>query len=253
MNRRMRAILVGLPVLLLLAGACGDSGDGTTDEGISTRLPQGAEPVELDPADFSVKIDNPYWPMAPGSRWVYREKDGEGGVNRVVVTVTDETKRMANGIQARVVHDVVSSDGEPLEVTDDWYAQDEAGNVWYLGESTAEYEDGRVVSRAGSWESGVDGAQPGVIMPAAPRPGMTYRQEHYPGEAEDRGRVLSVDEQAKAPFGHFTDVVLTRDWTPLEPKVLEYKLYARGIGPVLVFDVSGGSGREELLSFAPGG
>ena len=234
------ALLAALAVLLV--AGCGE-GSG---------LPQGGEAVELDPADFTTAIDNPYWPMRPGSRWVYRESDGEGGVQRVVVTVTDETKRIANGVQARVVHDVVSQGGEPVEVTDDWYAQDGEGNVWYLGERTAEYENGRVVSRAGSWEAGVDGAQPGVIVPAQPQPGMAYRQEHYAGEAEDRAEVLSVDEQAQVPFGHFTGALLTKDLTPLEPDLVEYKLYARGVGPVLTLDVSGAAGREELVEYAHG-
>ena len=241
-------ILVGLLLLLalLFLFACGEDGG----EGEATAsLPQGAEPVDLDPAEFTVEIDNPYWPMRPGSRWVYRERDGEGGTQRVVVTVAREAKRIANGIEVRVVHDVVSQDGEPVEITDDWYAQDSVGNVWYLGERTAEYENGEVVSRAGSWEAGVDGAQPGVIMPAEPRPGLAYRQEYYVGEAEDRAKVLSLDEQVEVPFGHFSDVLLTKDLVPLEPDMLEYKLYARGVGPVLTLDVSGASGREELIRY----
>jgi hypothetical protein len=246
--KRVLAGVASLSVLLSFAG-CGDGGNGGEAETGTTDLPQGAEPVVLDPADFTTEIDNPYWPMAPGSRWIYREKDGEGGVQQVVVTVTGKTKRIANGIEARVVHDVVSEAGEPVEVTDDWYAQDAEGNAWYLGERTAEYENGEVISRAGSWEAGVDGAQPGIIMPAEPRPGLAYRQEYYAGEAEDRAKVLSVDEQAEVPYGRFTDVVLTKDLVPLEPRALEYKLYAPGIGPVLVLDASGASGREELLSF----
>ena len=96
-------------------------------------LPQGSERVNLDPADFTTRIDNPYWPMRPGSRWIYRETDSEGTKQRVVVTVTPKTKRITNGIAARVVHDVVTEGGEPVEVTDDWYAQDKCGNIWYLG------------------------------------------------------------------------------------------------------------------------
>ena len=110
-------------------------------------LPQGSEPVDLDPADFTTQIDNPYWPMTPGSRWVYRETDTEGAKQRVVVTVTRQTKRIANGVEARVVHDVVTENGEPVEVTDDWYAQDADGNIWYLGEDTTEYENGKPVDR----------------------------------------------------------------------------------------------------------
>lgn len=230
-----------LATLVALSFAVGCGGDGAS-------LPQGSEPVDLDPADFSVAIDNPYWPMAVGSRWVYRES-GEGGSQRVVVTVTGKTKRIANGVVARVVHDVVSQGGEPVEVTDDWYAQDGEGNVWYLGESTAEYENGKVVSRAGSWEAGVDGAQPGVVVLADPQPGTAYRQEYYAGEAEDRAEVLSVGEQVQVPFGHFSGALLTKDLTPLEPRVVEYKLYAPGVGPVLTLDVSGAEGREALVAF----
>jgi hypothetical protein len=250
----VRAILVlGLLVALsALALGCGGGGDGG-EGAVGATLPQGAESVDLDPADFTVEIDNPRWPMAPGNRWTYREEDGKGGVQRVVVTVTGRTKRVANGVEARVVRDVVSEGGAPVEVTDDWYAQDADGNLWYMGERTAEYENGEVVSRAGSWEAGVDGAEPGVIMPAEPRPGLAYRQEYYAGEAEDRAKVLSVDEQAEVPYGHFTEVVMTKDLARLEPRVVEYKFYARGIGPVLALDASGGSGREELLSFARGG
>jgi hypothetical protein len=209
--------------------------------------------VRLDPADFTTRIDNPWWPMRPGSRWIYRETDPAGTKQRVVVTVTNRTRLIANGITARVVHDVVTEDGEPVEVTDDWYAQDRCGNVWYLGEATTEYENGKPVSTEGSFEAGVDGAQPGVIMPARPRVGLRYRQEYYRGHAEDRASIMSRAEQVEVPFGHFRPVLMTRDVNPLEPRVLEYKFYARGIGPVLAVGVSGGSDREELVSYRRGG
>ena len=202
MSPRM-AIATALTVLVagLAVSACG--GDGSNDDGSSAALPQGSEPVDLDPADFTTRIDNPYWPMAPGSRWVYRETDSEGTKQRVVVTVTTRTKRIANGVEARVVHDVVTENGEPVEVTDDWYAQDSDGNVWYLGEDTTEYEGGKPVSTAGSFEAGADGAQAGIIMPADPEVGLAYRQEYYAGEAEDEAEIVSLDEQAEVPFGHF--------------------------------------------------
>jgi hypothetical protein len=146
----------------------------------------------------------------------------------------------------------VTEDGEPVEITDDWYAQDKDGNIWYLGEATAEYENGKVTTRAGSFEAGRDGAQAGVIVPAKPEPGLTYRQEYYKGEAEDEGSIVSLDEQAEVPFGHFRNVLMTRDTNPLEPKVLEFKFYARNVGPVLAVSVSGGSDREELLSYTKG-
>jgi hypothetical protein len=231
---------------VLAAIGCG-GGDGYGDGGRST-LPRGDERVELDPADFTTRIDNPYWPMTPGSRWVYRETDPDGTEKRVEVTVTHRTKRVAR-VRARVVHDVVTQGGALVENTHDWYAQDRAGNVWYLGESTREYENRKVASTEGSWEAGVDGAQAGVVMPAEPRVGMSYRQEQYAGQAEDRARILSLDEQAEVPFGRFRRVLMTKDYTPLEPAVLEHKLYARGVGPVLVLSLSGGGGREELIRF----
>ena len=149
----------------------------------------------------------------------------------VVVTVTDQTREIANGVTARVVRDTVTEDGALVEDTLDWYAQDAAGNVWYLGEDTAEFEDGQVSSTAGSFEAGVDGAQPGILVPADPPPGMAYRQEYYAGEAEDHGAVLAVEEQAEVPYGRFAEAVLTRDTTPLDPDLMEYKLYAPGSGP----------------------
>jgi hypothetical protein len=229
--------------LLALGIAAAIAGCGSDDS-------KSSKPKAPTPSEFTARIDNPYSPMAPGSRWVYRETDGEGGVQRVEVTVTDRTKRVASGVEARVVHDLVTEKGKPVEDTYDWYAQDRDGNVWYLGEDTKEYEKGKVVSTKGSWEAGVDGAVPGVAVQAHPKVGMTYRQEYYAGEAEDHARVLSLDEQAEVPFGHFTGVLLTKDYTPLEPRVLEYKLYAKGVGPVLVLSASGGGGREELVSFS---
>jgi len=243
MVRRFAGLIVGVVIAI-----------GTWPAGVATArtcpvpLPQGSEPVTLVPADFVDTIDNPYWPMAPGTKWVYRESDTTGNAQRVKVTVTDRTRDIS-GVQATVVHDKVTERGELIENTFDWYAQDVCGNVWYMGENTKEYEDGEVVTTAGSWEAGVDGAQPGVIMPADPQVGMTYRQEYYAGEAEDAAEILSIAEQAQVPFGHFNDILLTKDFTPLHPRILEYKLYAPGIGPVLVFGVSGGSDREELLSF----
>jgi hypothetical protein len=247
---RRFAIAVGvLAVVVPLSGIA-----VAAKPGKPSRLPQGSEAVHLNPAAFTTNIDNPYWPMQPGSRWVYRETDPEGARQRVVVTVTDQTKRIANGITARVVHDVVTERGRPVEVTDDWYAQDRAGNVWYLGEHTTEYANGKPTTTEGSFEAGVDGAQPGVIMPARPRAGLSYRQEYYKGHAEDKARVLSLKEQVEVPFGHFPHgrVVMTSDLNPLKPKMLEYKFYARGVGPVLSVGVSGGSDREEVVSFHRG-
>jgi hypothetical protein len=214
----------------------------------TSRLPRGSEVVHLDPAKFSARIDNPWWPMTPGSRWVFREVSGQGQTQIDEVTVTNRTKKIM-GIDARVVHDVLTVNGQVAEDTLDWYAQDAQGNIWYLGEDTKEYQNGQVTSTAGSWQAGVDGAQPGILLPARPRPGLTYRQEYLKGEAEDFASVLSLDMRAKVPFGVFDHLLTTRDRTPLEPNVTEHKFYARGVGPVLAMTVSGGSTREELLSY----
>ena len=233
-----KPIVLGLLVLVL--------GVAASPATAATPLPQGSEPVQLDPAKFSTRVDNPYFPLIPGDRYVYRETDGEDK-QRVVVSVSERTRLIANGITARVVHDRVTEHGKVVEDTFDWYAQDSEGNVWYLGEDTVECRKGRIENHSGSFEAGVDGAQPGVIMAADPVPGLEYRQEYYAGEAEDRAQVLSLNEQAEAPFGFFTGVLLTKDLVPLEPRVSEYKLYAPGVGLVVAVQTSGGEGREELL------
>jgi hypothetical protein len=239
----MRTLLKTSGALAVFAAVAALGAAGTTAQ---------RPPKMPDPSRFTTKIDNPWWPMRPGSRWVYRETDSEGARQRVVVTVTRRTKLIANGVRARVVHDVVREDGEPVEVTDDWYAQDRRGNIWYLGEDTTEYENGRPVSKEGSFEAGVDGARAGIIMPARPRVGMRYRQEFYRGHAEDRARIMSRRERAEVPFGFFKRTLMTREENPLEPRVLEYKFYARGVGPVLAVSVSGGSDREELVRYRRG-
>lgn len=224
---KVRLPAVAALVALVIAG-CGGGDEPSATE--TSTLPQGSEPVELDPARFTTDTDNRWWPMKPGSRWAYRETDTTGTEQKVVVEVTDKTRKIANGVEARVVRDTVTEDGEPIEVTDDWYAQDSEGNVWYLGEDTAEYENGKVSSRAGSFEAGVDGAQAGIAMPADPRPGMSYRQEYYENEAEDRAAVITVgEEQVQVPFGFFdSGVVMTRDLVPTEPKVQELKYLRPG-------------------------
>ena len=232
----------GIDLLALAAAGCGADDKPT--------LPQGSDPIELDASDFTPQIDHPFFPMRAGSKWVYEEKDVDGSVQRVEVTVTDRTKTIT-GIEARVVHDIVTEDGQVKEDTFDWYAQDKAGNLWYLGEDTKEYEDGRVSSTKGSWEAGLDGALAGILLPAEPEVGVAYRQEYYEGQAEDAAQVLSLDMRAKVPAGLFDQVLVTKDYTPLEPNLLEHKFYAPGVGLVLAITVKGGSSRAELLRYAP--
>ena len=248
---KTKALVAAITTCVIVLGiaACGSDSDAESNQG----LPQGSEPSKLDPADFTLDIDNPYWPMQPGNRWVYRETDTTGKKERVVVTVTNRTKKIANGVEARVIRDVVTENGTPVEITDDWYAQDKDGNVWYLGEYVTNYENGRVVDHEGSFEAGVDGAQPGIVMPANPEPGLTYRQEYYKGEAEDKAEVVTVGEdQVEVPAGYFRGVLMTRDLVPLEPKVEELKFYARGVGPVLSVHTDGAGGRAALVSFTEG-
>jgi len=251
------AILVGLALGSVLLGACGGGGGKKTPapaasptQGPASSLPQDDEPVELDPAQFVTEIDNLYWPMKPGTRWVYNETDAEGNEMQVEITITNDKKNIL-GISATVVHDVVTltQDGSVKEDTLDWYAQDADGNIWYLGEDTKEYENGVVVSTKGSWEGGVDGAQPGIMVPANPEVGMTYRQEYYAGEAEDRAKILSLDEHVEVPYGAFDGCLQTEDSSPLDPDLLEHKYYCKDAGPVLVIDLASGVGREELVTF----
>jgi hypothetical protein len=232
----VRALALAIAAAPLIA--CG------SDDGGAVAQTASATP---DPAQFTTRIDNPYWPMAPGTRWVYREEGENGRTQRVTVTVAHRTKTVASGVRARVVHDIVTRGGKVVENTWDWYAQDRAGNVWYLGEDTTEYGNGEQGSREGSWEAGVDGAQAGIIMPAHPKVGMRYRQEHYAGKAEDRAAIVKLHGSAVVPAGRFTGVLVTKDWNPLKPGPFEHKYYARDVGPVL--SVSRGGSREELVRF----
>jgi hypothetical protein len=151
-----------------------------------------------------------------------------------------------------VVPAPVTVDGELVEDTYDWYAQDVDGNVWYMGEETAEYENGEVVSTAGAWEAGVDGALPGIVMLSEPEAGDAYRQEYYPGEAEDMAEVARLGVSEEIAGETLEDLVVIEEWTPLEPEVIEEKSYASGVGVVLEEVVEGGSGRIELVSYTPG-
>lgn len=243
----MRRMIVAILVVAGAAGACG----GSEAEPVIDPGDGGDYRVQLDPAGFVAVIDNPWMPLLPGSRWVYEGREDDE-VERIEVVVTGET-RVVMGITATVVRDTVTLDGELVEDTDDWYAQDADGNVWYLGEDSTEYEDGEPVSTAGSWEAGVEGALPGIIMKAAPQVGDAYRQEYDAGEAEDMAQVVRSGVSETVPFGAFEDLLVVSEWTPLEPDVVEEKYYAPGVGVVLEVTVEGGSGRAELIEYRPAG
>src|SRR2546428_2857746 len=187
---------------------------------------------------FTPRVDNPWFPLRPGATLVYRGAQ-DGRPARDVVTVTDRT-RVIDGARCTVVRDLLYLDGRLAERTTDWYAQDRAGNVWYFGEATAELDaKGRVKSTEGSWESGVDGAKAGIFMPASPKVGQSGVQEIYKGHAEDHFQVLRVSASK----------LLTKEWTPLEPGVLDQKSYMRGVGTVKEEAVRGGNERLVLVSF----
>jgi hypothetical protein len=196
---------------------------------------------------FRATIAHPYLPLHPGARWVYLSKSSEGTEQTVVVV--EPRTRVVAGITATVVHDRAYTDGRLSEDTHDWFAQDDQGNVWYLGEATTAYEPGKPPSTEGSWEAGVHGAKAGLAITAQPMVGDRYQQEYFPGTAQDRGEVLSTDAHGSVPWGPFKNAVRTRDTTPLEPDVIEYKYYVRDVGTVLEEE---GKVRVELISFTPG-
>jgi hypothetical protein len=249
---RATAAAVALLAALGATAGCGGGDKNATRTTPPGVLPQGADKVRLDPGNFTTNIDNPYMPLVPGSVWVYADTEPGGQPERDVITVTNRKKVVA-GVAVRVVHDRATRGSQVIEDTFDWFAQDHEGNVWYLGEATHGYKDGKPSSTSGSWEAGADGAQAGVVMPASPAPGLEYRQEYRKGSAEDRARVLSIDDQVESPVGHFKDAVLTKEFSPLEPDDLEYKVYAKGIGLVTAIGASGDLARETLVSYRKGG
>jgi len=200
---------------------------------------------DFDPDNFVRYVTHPYFPLTPGTTYIY-EGDTDNGHERIKVSVLSRTKKIL-GVTATVVRDTVWIDDELAEETIDWFAQDRNGNVWYLGETTKEYENGKVVSTAGSWEAGVDGAIPGIAMLAHPKVGDIYRQEFLAGEAEDMAQVINLNASITVPYGSFRNVLVTKEWTPLEPGVSENKYYARGVGNILNVDVQGGSGQTALV------
>ncbi|MDD3043236.1 MAG: hypothetical protein PHW56_09915 [Methanosarcinaceae archaeon] len=198
----------------------------------------------INPDAFIEIIDNPYFPLIPGTTFVY-EGESEDGLIRNEIFVTSET-RLVMGVTTIVVRDRELEDDELVEETYDWYAQDKDGNVWYFGEDSKEYEDNKVVSTAGSWEAGVDGALPGILVKGNPRVGEIYRQEYREGVAEDMAEVISLDESVTVVYGSFDNCLKTREWNPLEPGQGENKYYAQGIGLLLEMEI-GGDEQLELI------
>ncbi len=189
-------------------------------------------------SDFSARVDNQWFPLKPGTRYVYAGvKDGQP--SRDVVTVTHLTKTI-DGVPCVTVQDRLYVRGRLHERTTDWYTQDKQGNVWYFGENTAELDrNGRVTSTDGTWKAGADGAKPGIYITAHPRLGQSYRQEFYKGQAEDHFKVIGLFGTVAVPGTK--NALLTEEWTPLEPGTIDHKLYVRGIGTVLEQTAKGGT------------
>lgn len=192
---------------------------------------------EINPLDFADQIDNPYFSLTPRTTFSYLGGTDEG---------TEVIKVM--GVTILVVWDRVWLDDKLIEDTYDWYAQDQEGNAWYFGEDSKEYKKGKVVSTEGSWEGGVDGAMPGIIMKNILAIGDSYRQEYYQGEAEDWAEVVSLNEKVVVPFGSFENCIKTKDWSALEPDAIEYKYYSPSANNVVLETDAKNTERVELMN-----
>jgi hypothetical protein len=239
------ALIAGAPVVAATTAA-GDRVAGTIKSGAGPGWPK-----TISPGDFVPQVTNPWFPLRPGSVWHYRGIK-EGTKTTDTVTATHRTRTIL-GVATTVVHDVVSVGGRPEEVTNDFYAQDRRGNVWYFGEETEELNArGESTGTEGSFEAGVGGARPGVLIPGHPRVGEFGRQELLKGEAEDHFKVLDLNAAVSVPFVASRKALRTREWTPLEPGTIDNKYYVRGVGTVREVAVKGPVEKLELVSFESG-
>jgi hypothetical protein len=248
---RCHAEAMGLLTFALLGSTGCDSSSPTatmTDAGSDSLIltDQKTANPPFDAAAFVTGIDNPYLPLLPGTAFHYRSETPDG-VETNDVLVTRDSKQIL-GVAVTVVHDQVFLDGELVEDTFDWFAQDAEGNVWYFGEDSKEIEDGQVVSTEGSWEAGVGENEPGIIMLAHPKVGLAYHQELAPDVAEDMARVLSLKASPSVPYGSFDNCLGTMEYSLIEHGDREHKSYCPGVGLVLEDQPKGGHIRNELVS-----
>lgn len=258
--KRLMPHLAGTVVVLLamFAVACSSSNpsQGTSSKQKTSSAPDYPNTAanynpNIDPSNFVKKIDNAFFPLKPGTKYESRTETSDG-IGHETLTVTHKTKGIS-GVTTTVVKDVSHVGGELEEKTYDWYAQDKQGNVWYFGEDTAEYKNGKVTTREGSWKTGVHGAKPGIIMNADPQVTDSYRQEYQKGVAVDMYWVIAKNQKIKVPDGTFHNALLTMEWTPLEPKIASEKYYVPGIGIVAERNLSGGKENVELLKVTHNG
>ncbi|WP_156028217.1 hypothetical protein [Candidatus Solirubrobacter pratensis] len=244
------SLLATAVLAALLAGGCGTAAARHDTISASTRGARSGPPPLPPARDFVRIIDNPWFPLKPGTVLI-SEGEGEGIPARDVLRVTHRTKHI-QGIRATVIDDRVYTRGHLAEHTHDYYAQDRHGNVWYLGEDTATLNpNGQVDSREGTWLTGRHGAKAGIFMPAHPKPGDAGWQEYYPGHAQDRYRILNQHTEVHTPAASSRQAMLIREITPLEPGVVDHKIYMRGIGTVREETVKGGNERYQLVSIRP--
>ena len=212
----------------------------------AASAPRAASAPGFDPNNFVAVIDNPYYPLPVGRTLVYSGlKDGQ--TQRDTVTVTNRTKVIL-GVTATVVSDIADHDGTVLERTSDWFAQDRQGNVWYLGEDTVHYLAHGKADTSGSWEAGVNGAEPGIVMEANPQIPDSYRQEYLVGEAEDTAWIVDRGTTIRVPYGRVTNALTTLEATRLEPGAYDQKIYGPGIGIVSELAITGDPENAKLES-----
>ena len=234
--------LVSLLVLLAVSSAT-----GATAPAASSPAPiHGEYAPKIDPANFVAAVDNPYFPLKRGTAFHFKGFSGKTPQTDDAV-VTSRTVVIL-GVKCTAVRDTVAEHGKAVERTFDFYAQDKQGNVWYMGEDSYERKNGKFTKASDSWRGGVDGAKPGIIMLAHPHAGISYRQEYYPkGEALDQAHVLGYSDKVKVPYRTFTHVLVTSDFSPIEPQT-EHKFYAAGIGEIAEKIVKGGHEAFQLVS-----
>ncbi len=265
MSRRIVSVMA---ILLLALAACVPAGKAPTGLGASNpttsqtpSIQPSARPSGLPTAAVlaptfpgaaafaSPSVTNPWYPLKPGTKWTYRGvKDGKASVDTFAVTTRTKT---ILGVRTTEVHDTLTQGGKPVEGTQDWYAQDAEGNVWYFGEATRKADtSGKLTNTEGSWQAGVAGATPGIIMPARPQVGQTFKQENFRGHAEDNFKIVSLDVTVSVPYGSFAGAMHTEEWTPIEPGVIDGKFYVRGIGQVSEASIQGPKEAFDLVSLS---
>ncbi len=258
-----RKLTVFTALAILLGGACSSNPSPGSSASLAAQTPAISTPTgtgiiaagsslgSINPANFAAGVRNSWFPLTPGYRWVYMGvKDGKPSKDVAIVSRATTT---ILGVRCVVVQDYLHLAGRLEETTLDYYAQDNQGNVWYFGEDTQELSPaGAILNTEGSWQAGVDGAKPGIIMTAHPTIGQAYEQEYYPGQAQDHAEPLSLSASVSVPFRSFGSAQLTKEWSPLEPNVIDHKYYVRGIGVVKEITARGPKEENVLVSFSKG-